>query len=132
MYLSAPCNEIYSPSIDISEGKAEVAIQITPSLHHAAGAVHGSTYFKLLDDAAFFAANSLVEDVFVVTANFNIHLLRPVVEGTLTAHGTVKTRAGSQIIAEAILYDADDNTIATGSGAFIKSKIQLTEDIGYQ
>jgi acyl-coenzyme A thioesterase PaaI-like protein len=36
--------------------------------HHSIHAVHGSVYFKALDDAAFFAVNSLVEDVFVLTA----------------------------------------------------------------
>jgi len=132
MYLLAPCNKIYDPSIKISTGEAEVAIQIKPSFHHAAGAVHGSTFFKMLDDAAFFSANSLVLDVFVVTANFNIHLLRPVVEGKLTAKGKVKTKAGSQIIAEAVLYGADENIVATGSGSFIKSKIKLSEEIGYK
>ena len=132
MYLSAPCNEIYNPSITVAERQAEISIQITASLHHAAGAVHGSTYFKLLDDAAFFAANSLVDDVFVVTANFNIHLLRPVIEGHLTAEGNVKTRAGSQLIAESVLLDADNKIIATGSGAFIKSKTKLSADIGYE
>ena len=33
------------------------------------------------DDAAFFAVNSLVEEFFVLTVEFNLHLLRPVAAG---------------------------------------------------
>ncbi len=51
-----------------------------------------SVYFKALDDAAFFAANSVVEDVFVLTTNFNIQLLRTVTEGTLIATGSPRQR----------------------------------------
>ena len=131
MYLSAPCNKPYNPLIDISEGSAEVSIEMKPEFHHAAGAIHGSVYFKMLDDAAFFAANSLVKDVFVVTANFNIHMLKPVVRGKLISKGVVKTQAGSQIISEATLFDEDENIIATGNGSFIKSKVKLNKDIGY-
>jgi acyl-coenzyme A thioesterase PaaI-like protein len=42
----------------------------------------GSVYFKMLDDAAFFAVNSIVEDVFVYTVSLNVQLLRPVASGT--------------------------------------------------
>jgi hypothetical protein len=51
----------------IRKGVAEVIIQVRPDFFHAAGAVRGSVYFKAMDDAAFFAVNSLVKDVFVLT-----------------------------------------------------------------
>ena len=76
MYLSAPANEYFKPEIRIDEGRAEVRLTVRPDFFHAASAVHGSVYFKLLDDATFFAASSLVDDVFVLTASFNI-LLSP-------------------------------------------------------
>jgi len=67
MYLSAPINkEIYKGiTIDISNEKAELSFKISQPFFHAANAIHGSVYFKMLDDAAFFAVNSIVEDVFV-------------------------------------------------------------------
>ena len=65
MYLNAPVNEYYVPEIHISEGQAQVSIPVRRDFFHAAEAVHGAVYFKLLDDSSFFAANSLVEDVFV-------------------------------------------------------------------
>ena len=65
MYLSAPINSIYEPRISVSHERAEITIDVKESLFHAAGAVHGSVYFKMLDDAAFFAANSIEADHFV-------------------------------------------------------------------
>jgi hypothetical protein len=35
---------------------------VRPDFFHAAHAVHGSVYFKALDDAAFFAVASLVQE----------------------------------------------------------------------
>jgi acyl-coenzyme A thioesterase PaaI-like protein len=70
MYLMAPINAFYSPRISISQGEAEITIPVKPEFFHAADAVHGSVYFKLLDDAAFFAVNSLMEDYFALTASF--------------------------------------------------------------
>jgi acyl-coenzyme A thioesterase PaaI-like protein len=90
LYLSAPTNAYYKPAISIDAGSAEIQIEVRPDFFHAAAAVHGSVYFKLLDDAGFFATNSLVPDVMVLTANFTIHLLRPVSSGRLTARGRAR------------------------------------------
>src|SRR5678815_3727876 len=87
MYLSAPANEYFRPEIRIDEGTAEVRLAVRPDFFHAASAVHGSVYFKLLDDATFFAASSLVEDVFMLTTSFTIYFLRPVSTGTVRARG---------------------------------------------
>ena len=51
MYLSAPVNEYYGPEIHISEGRVRVTIPVRPDFFHAADAVHGAVYFKLLDDS---------------------------------------------------------------------------------
>ena len=94
--------------------------------------MHGSVYFRLLDDAAFFAANSLVEHAFVLTTHFSIQLIRPCTEGILTSKGTVVTETSKSIIAESRLFNEAQKIIAIGSGTFQKSKIPLTEDIGYR
>jgi uncharacterized protein (TIGR00369 family) len=132
MYLGAPVNEYFRPTIRISEGEAEVRIPVRTEFFHAAHAVHGSVYFKALDDATFFAANSLVTDVFVLTASFNLYLLRPISEGTLVARGRVVNRSKRVIIAEGVVVDDRDREIARGSGSFLPSTIQLTSDIGFR
>ena len=51
MYRAAPANEYFRPEIRIDDGTAEVRLTVRPDFFHAANAVHGSVYFKLLDDA---------------------------------------------------------------------------------
>jgi uncharacterized protein (TIGR00369 family) len=132
MYLSAPANEYFRPEIRIDEGRAEVRLVVRPDFFHAASAVHGSVYFKLLDDATFFAASSLVDDVFVLTASFNIYFLRPISSGTMTARGTVVSRTNRLLIGEGVLLDGDDREIARGSGTFMPSRVSLDERLGYR
>lgn len=131
MYHGAPCNEHYKPLLSVKKGEAELVIDIQPSFYHAANAVHGSVYFKALDDVSFFAVSSLVNDVFVLTASFNIHLLRPVAAGQMRSHGRVVHSSKRQFIAEAELFDENGKMLARGSGAFMKSNIPLTEEMGY-
>ena len=49
-YLAAPTNQYYKPQVHISEGEAEIVITVDPRFYHAADAVHGSVYFKALDE----------------------------------------------------------------------------------
>jgi uncharacterized protein (TIGR00369 family) len=131
MYLSAPANEYFRPEISISEGRAEVELTVRPDFFHAASAVHGSVYFKLLDDATFFAASSLVRDVFVLTASFNIYFLRPISQGVMRARGIVVSRSTRVLIGEGVLVDGEGREIARGSGTFLPSKVPLDEKLGY-
>ena len=131
LYLNAPTNVYYQPTIRISHAVCEIEILARPDFHHAAHAVHGSVYFKLLDDVGFFAANSVVPDAFVLTANFNIHLLRPVSDGTLLAKGRLINQGVRQLLAESQLYNASNQLIAYGTGTYVRSKIALSPEVGY-
>ena len=125
MYLSAPTNEYYQPTIKVSDEASEISIQVEPKFFHSGGALHGSVYFKLLDDAAFFAANSVELEYFVLTADFRIDLLRPCVGGRITATGSI-IRAGRQdILAESCLYDESRRLLATGRGRFSRGRTPL-------
>lgn len=132
MYASAPLNEYYKPVMHISEGRAEVTIAVRRELFHAANAVHGALYFKCLDDATFFAVNSLVEDVFVLTVSFNLYLLRPISAGEMRATGRVVYRSRQLFVAEAEIVDQDGKEIGRGSGTFMRSAIPLSPEIGYK
>jgi len=134
MYLSAPVNEgIYKGiTINILHEKAELTLDIEEKFFHAANAIHGSVYFKMLDDAAFFAVNSIVNDVFVYTVSFNVQLLRPVTHGIVRSVGELKFKSNNLFIADAELFDQNGKLAGRGSGNFMKSKIALTEDIGYR
>ena len=134
MYLQANVNTaLYeSTKIKISDSEAQIELTLDPKYHHALGAVHGSIYFKLLDDAAFFAVNSIVEDAFVLTTSFNINIVRPVVKGKVVAKGKVKFKSLNLFVAEASMVDEKGREIAFGTGNFAKSRVSLTPEIGYK
>lgn len=132
LYVGAPINALYKPAIHISEKQSEIVIEIKPEYLHAAQALHGAIYFKMLDDATIFAANSIVKDLLLVTVNFNIHFLRPVTSGRIKAVGRLTSHSTNLYTAEGRLYDQQNKEIAFGSGSLMKSKIPLTESIGYR
>lgn len=132
MYADAPINEYFAPKLTVSEGQAEVVIAVRKDFFHAAHAVHGLVYFKALDDAAFFAVNSLVPDVFVLTVTYNIYLTRPISEGTMRATGNVVHRSKQLFIAEAELVNDRGQQVGRGSGTFMRSTIPLTAEVGYR
>ena len=131
MYAAAPINQIFKPTMTISEGIAEIEIELSEQFHHSGGAVHGSVYFKMLDDAAFFASNSYEAEVFVVTTSFTTYLTRPVSEGSLKAVGKVVHKNRSQFIAESVVYDSNGFEVGRGNGVFVRSKIPLIQARGY-
>lgn len=131
IYLHAPTNGYYRPTIRVARGESEVHVHIRPDFHHAAGAVHGAVYFKLLDDSAFFAANSLLRDYLVLTANFTTHFIRPVAEGTLLAKGRVVNAGARQFVAESQLFDQSNTLLAHGVGTFVRSKLVLASRVGF-
>jgi uncharacterized protein (TIGR00369 family) len=134
MYLSARVNNhLYNGiTITISDQKAELTLKIEEKFFHAANAIHGSVYFKMLDDAAFFAVNSIVKDVFVYTVSFNVQLLRPVSSGIIKSIGELKFKSSNLFIADSTLLDENNKLVGRGSGNFMKSKIELTQEIGYK
>ncbi len=132
MYLSAAINKWYKPRIAISDRHCEITMPLDPKFYHAAEAVHGSIYFKMLDDAAFFAANSIILDVFALTTNFNINLLKPVSKGMIKSSADLTFASKSSYIAEARLFDETGDLLAVGMGTFVKSKIALSSLESYQ
>ncbi len=132
MMHSAPIVKLVGAQVKISHAHAEIILPVNKELFHAAGALHGAMYFLALDNAAFFAVNSLVEDVFVLTVSFNIYLLKPIFNGIIKAEGKVVNSTKTQYLAESILYDAENKEIARGSGVFVKGKVKLTPEIGYK
>ncbi len=127
MYLAAPINEFYKPTIHISEQMTEIEIDIEQKFFHGAGAVHGSVYFKMLDDAAYFAVLALEREFFILTTAFNTYLTRPVSSGIIRAVGKVVNQNKKQFIAESYAVDSEGREIARGSGIFMRSTWPLSD-----
>ena len=132
MMHSAPFMKLTGARVDVDRGKAKITLPIRKEFHHAAGAMHGALYFLALDNSAFFAANSLVEDFFVLTTSFTTYITRPVSEGVVTAYGKVVNQNRTQFICESALYNEEEKEIARASGIFVRSKTPLSEKIGYK
>lgn len=131
VYATAPISRWMGTSATVGDGTAVVTLLLREDFHHAAAAVHGSIYFRALDDAAFFAANSRVEDVLVLTSSFHIQFFRPVVSGRLRAEGHVVNQSARLLAADAELRDEEGNLLARGAGTFVPSHISLQELAGY-
>ena len=132
LYAAAPINRLFKSRLSITgEGASTIAFDITPETFHAAGAAHGTVYFKMLDDAAFYAANTLVTDRFLLTTSFNLHFSRPLREGRVIAEGRWVTGRRRVLVAEARLVDEEGEEVGRGTGTFMRSRIALAGLAGY-
>jgi acyl-coenzyme A thioesterase PaaI-like protein len=132
MYSLAPVNvNAYKHSVSIPTfGEANVTATIQPELFHGGNAMHGSTFFKLLDDSAWFASQSLFLDYFIVTASFNTYIMKSISQYhidknlSLIAKGRVITATKHLIVAESELFCGNE-IVAKGSGTFMFSPHKL-------
>jgi len=133
LYAAAPINRLFESRLTIPEsGVARIHFALDSRYYHAGGAAHGTSYFKMLDDAAFYAANSLVTDRFLLTTAFNLLFTRPMTEGEVTAEGRWISGQRRVLIADARLIDASGEEVARGTGTFMRSRIALASLPGYR
>jgi uncharacterized protein (TIGR00369 family) len=133
LYASAPVNRLFESRLTITgEGRAQIVFDVDESVFHAAGAAHGTIYFKMLDDAAFYAANTLVSDRFLLTTAFNLHFSRPIRGGRVIAEGHWISGRRRVLVAESRLVDAEGEELGRGTGTFMRSQIALSGLGGYQ
>lgn len=132
LYAAAPVNALFESKLAIvGEGLSRLEFQVTERAYHAAGAAHGTIYFKMLDDAAFYAANTLVTDRFLLTTSFNLHFTKPVRRGTVIAEGKWVSGRRRVFVAESRLIDEEGDEIGRGTGTFMRSHIALSGLPGY-
>lgn len=127
IYLNANLNKVIycNTEIIISKNYSEIKMPIKEDYFHALKAIHGSVYFKMLDDAAFFAAQSVVEDFMLLTASFNISFKMPVANGWIKSKGKLLSVSKKEINAEAKMYNSKNEIVAFGKGVFKKSRISI-------
>lgn len=133
LYRSAPINGLFPSTLEIvEEGFARIRFEVDDRSFHAAGAAHGTIYFKMLDDAAFYACNSLVTDRFLLTTAFNLNFTRPLRSGPVVAEGRWASGRRRVFVGDARLVDIDGEVAARGTGTFMRSHIPLTSLPGYR
>ncbi|CAD7923910.1 unnamed protein product [Amoebophrya sp. A120] len=150
-YAAAPISGLINlHRMAIGKGKTVLRMPTTnrQDLCHTGKQLHGSVYFKLLDDAAYFAAQSYEREVFLLTTSFSLYLMRPVRPEDkgmqLEARGLVINATTNLITAEATLWScavqdqepqgsaaergekkAQEVIVGKGIGTFQRSKIPL-------
>ena len=133
LYRSAPVNDGFRSELAIVEpGFARIRFTVDPGHFHAAGAAHGTLYFKMMDDVAFYACNSTVSDRFLLTTGFNLVFSRPLKGGEAIAEGRWISGRRRVLIGEARLVDASGEEAARGTGTFMRSHIALSGLPGYR
>lgn len=133
LYDSAPINQLFRSRLSLAEaGQSVIRFRIPADSFHAAGAAHGTLYFKMLDDAAFYAANGLVSDRFLLTTAFNLHFSKPMRDGEARAEGRWISGKRRVFVAEARIIDKDGEECARGTGTFMRSHIPLSGLAGYR
>lgn len=133
LYRAAPINGLFRSEIEIPEaGVARIRFEVTPEAFHAAQAAHGTLYFKMMDDAAFYACNSLVSDRFLLTTAFNLVFTRPMKAGPAVAEGRWISGKRRVFVGEARIVLPDGEEVARGTGTFMRSHIPLSGLDGYR
>lgn len=127
MFDSGPINQhIYAGTqITVEDRKAVLELSVTENFYHAAGAMHGSAYFKMLDDAAYFAAASIEETYFILTKSFEIQFLRPVEKGVIKAIGKVESIEGKFVTTTSELFNDEGKLVGKGRGIFVPGSKEL-------
>jgi uncharacterized protein (TIGR00369 family) len=132
LYRHAAINRLFDSEIEIVEaGVARIRFEAGPETNHAAGAAHGTLYFKMMDDAAFYACNSMVSDRFLLTTAFNLVFTRPLRGGPVIAEGRWISGKRRVFVGEARLVLRDGEEAARGTGTFMRSHIPLSSLDGY-
>jgi acyl-coenzyme A thioesterase PaaI-like protein len=133
LYRHAAINRLFDSEIEIAgPGFARIRFEVGSATDHAAGAAHGTLYFKMMDDAAFYACNAMVSDRFLLTTAFNLVFTRPLRPGPALAEGRWVSGKRRVFVGEARLLLADGEEAARGTGTFMRSHIPLSSLDGYK
>ncbi|MEM8860423.1 MAG: hotdog fold thioesterase [Chloroflexota bacterium] len=116
-----PFNSLCNIKRKVAEkGKATATLQVAPHLNNSINILHGGAAFTLADAATGMAAFSVLDHASgedCVTQDLHYRFLRPVVDGTVIAEGTVVRKGRNTIVVEAKMY-VEDKLIGIADGTY--------------
>lgn len=102
-----------------NDGHAVVTVQINENLLNHAGTVQGGVLATLIDVASGEAISSTLNpQQKIVTTDLTVHYVLPGTGNCLKAIGDVKHKGRSLAVANAEVYDEQNQLIALGSASF--------------
>jgi uncharacterized protein (TIGR00369 family) len=126
LYHAAPSNAFTPATMQLAHGEAWLSMELPDEYRQAVGMVHGMIPCKVIDEIGFYAAQSVVEDVWLTTAALNVQFLGPVeVGGQLHGHARVVHAGRSSITVEVLTWRGDNSPVARGTGTFVRTKTAL-------
>jgi uncharacterized protein (TIGR00369 family) len=102
---------------EVEPGRSVISIDVEEVHLNGAGTLHGGVYASLIDTAMGLSVLALV-GVRTATIQMNVHFLGAVSGGRVICESEVLHRTRRTATAEAKVYDAEDNLVALGTGAF--------------
>jgi len=102
---------------EVEPGRSVISIDVEDIHLNGSGTLHGGVYSSLIDNAMGLSVLALV-GVRTATIQMNVHFLGAVSGGRITCKSEVLHRTRRTATAEAKVYDAEDNLVALGTGAF--------------
>ena len=102
---------------EVEPGRSVISIEVKEVHLNGAGTLHGGVYASLIDNAMGLSVLALV-GVRTATIQMNVHFLGAVSGGRITCESEVLHRTRRTATAEAKVYDAENNLVALGTGAF--------------
>jgi acyl-coenzyme A thioesterase PaaI-like protein len=128
IYLSSACDDDNEAGVRVQEGESEIVTPLHERHYRSDGTLDNASCFKLLDDAAALAVNSVVRDVLVRTENFNVRYAHVAPAGELVARGRLLGLSEDQYLAESVLVDSEGREVCRGAGAFVRGATALTDE----
>jgi uncharacterized protein (TIGR00369 family) len=129
IYHAAPTNRLTPAHMVVGHGEARLVMELGEEHRQAVGGLHGMVAFKVLDETAFYAANSLVDDVFLATSDMTVHFTAGAraEAGELRAEATVVSAGRSAYVVDAVAWTAGDEptVVARATGTFVRTKAPL-------
>ncbi|MEM9772959.1 MAG: PaaI family thioesterase [Chloroflexota bacterium] len=104
-----------------ADGQSIATLQAAPHLNNTLKILHGGAAFTLADAATGMAAYSILDHAAgedCVTQDLHYRFLRPAVNGTIIAKGSVIRKGKRTVVVEAKIY-ADDKLVGVADGTYI-------------
>ena len=132
MYSNSNLNKILEGKIEISQGESILNFHFRKNMQSETKNIHNAYNFMSMENVAFYAANSLIEDVLVSTRSFEVSFFKPTNSKKLTAKAKFIEKSMGNYIISTELLDHNGIVISKGKGIFRRSKTLLKNIKNYQ
>ena len=132
LFLESPLNKTLESEIKIDEGFAEIKFTRKDFMHNETYHIHPAYNFMALESAAFFAANSLIEDVSIFSKSFEVIYLKNSRSINYVAKARFLEKSMGNYIISSELYDDNTNLISKAKAVYRRSKLSLNNIKNYE